>query len=157
MRLSRLAKKSLHSMREVPGQLNGPVGQHLHALIAAQWLEITQVELKPAALCGDDPVDLADIGFCAVGCQPHDLALISVLCIADEFANHGIEATQRVRKKDTLQHINLIALTACHHGGDEISGTVVAETGGLFPGRAIVSARDMRNVMLQTVLLKPEL
>src|SRR5439155_335150 len=40
---------------------------------------------------------------------------------------------------------------------DEISRTVIAEASGFFPGRAVVCARDMRNVVLEVMLLKTEL
>ena len=48
----------------------------------------------------------------------------------------------------------MIAFAAGHHGGNEVSGAVVAEARGLIPGGAVVGACDVRDVMFEVVLLE---
>ena len=62
-----------------------------------------------------------------------------------------------MRKEDAFEHFDLVAFAAGHHGRDEISGTVVAEAGGFLPGRTVVGAGDVGDVVLEVMFLKTEL
>src|SRR5437660_527180 len=93
----------------------------------------------------------------AIGCEAHDFALIAVLFVADELADHCVKRTQRMRQKNTIEHLNMVALAAGRHGGDKISRTVVAESGSFFPWRAVVRAGNVGNVMLKVMFFKTQL
>src|SRR5579864_3827754 len=121
-------------------QAHGTIWQDLHSLIAAKRLEVAEIELQAAILGRDDVLDLAAVSVLAIGSKAHDFALIAIFRIADEFTNHRIEASQRVRKEDPVQHVNLVALTASSHRRDEIAGTVIAEARRFLPRRAVVRA-----------------
>ncbi len=99
--------------------------------------------------------DLLAVSVFAVRREPHDFAFVAVFVVSDEFANHGVEAAQRMRQKNSIENFDLIALTARHHGGNEIAGTVVTEAGGLVPGRTVVGAGDVRDVMFEVMLMEP--
>ena len=66
--------------------------------------------------------------------EAHHFAFIAVLAVANELANHGVEAAERVRQKNAVEHLDLIAFTPGHHGGNEITGTVITETSSPLPG-----------------------
>ena len=138
-------------------QLNGSVWQHLHTLVAAERLEIAQIKLKATIFRRYDLADLFAISVFAVRSKSHHFAFIAVFAIADEFANHGIETAQRVRKEYAVEHFNLVALTAGHHRGNKIARTVIAESSRLFPRRTVVRAGDVGDVVFEMVLLKTEL
>ncbi len=105
----------------MPRQAHCSVRKHLHSLSAAQRLEITHVELEAAILEGDNLANFIDICIFPVRREAHDFAFIAVLSIADEIANHGVKAAERVRQEHAVEHLNFRAFTARHHGGDEIS------------------------------------
>ena len=92
MRPARLAKQLFHAIGEMARQSHRAVGQHLHALIAAERLEITQVELEAAILGRNDLANLIAISIFSVGSEAHDLAFIAILAVADELADHGVES-----------------------------------------------------------------
>src|SRR5271170_311678 len=138
----------------MPCQANGSVGQHLHSLAAPKRLEVTHVELEVAIFERKDFSNLVDISVFSVWSQTHDFAFIAIFSVADEIADHGVETAQRMRQEHSVEHLNFMALAARHHGGDEISRTVVAEARRLFPRRAVIGAGDMRDVMLQMMLLE---
>src|SRR5690349_9427797 len=116
-------------------QAHGAVGQHLHPLITAKRLEVAEIELKPAIHRRHDLRNLTTISFLAVWCESHNFAFIAIFRVADELANHGVDAAQRMRKKDAVDHFDLIAFAARHHRRDEVSGTVITEAGRLLPWR----------------------
>src|ERR1022692_1286043 len=106
----------------------------MHALIAAQGLEETAIEVEAAISQANNVVQLVAICVLAVGREAHHLAFISVLLVADELANHGIETAQRVGQENAIEYLNPIAFAAGHHGGNEVSGAVVTEARGFIPG-----------------------
>ena len=59
-----------------------------------------------------------------------------------------------MRQKYAVEDVDITALAARHHGGDEISGTVVAESSSLVPGGTVVCTRDVRDVMFQVMYLE---
>src|SRR5262245_14070502 len=61
-----------------------------------------------------------------------------------------------MREEDTIKHVDFVAFTMRHHGGDEIPRPVVAEARSLLPRRTIVGAADVSNMMLEAMLLKPQ-
>ena len=93
----------------------------------------------------------------AVGSEAHDFAFVAVFVVADELADHGVDAAEGVRQEYAFEHFDVVAFAARHHGGDEISGTVVAEAGGFLPGRTVVGAGDVCDVVLEMVLAEPKL
>ena len=141
----------------MPRQANRAVRQHLHPLVAAERLEITEIQLEAGILRRNDVGDLVAIRVPAIRGQAHHFTFIAIFQIADELADHRVEAAQGVRQENTLQHFNVVALAARHHGGDEVSRTVVTEARSLLPGRAVIGAGDVRDVMFQVMLLKLEL
>src|SRR3974390_1731671 len=54
-----LAKLFLHPIREMARQADSPIRKNLHSLIAAERLEIAEVELEASVPCAHDPTDLA--------------------------------------------------------------------------------------------------
>src|SRR5260370_21457846 len=60
-------------------------------------------------------------------------------------------------KKHAIEHFDVVALTARHHGGNKISRSVVAEACGLLPRRAVVGAGNVSDMMFEVMLLKTEL
>src|ERR1044071_2500181 len=135
-------------------QAHGTVGQHLHPLITAKRLEVAEIELKPAVLRRHDLRSLTTIGVLAVRCESPNFAFIAIFRVADELANHGVDAAQRMRKKSALQHFDLITLAARHHRRNEVTGTVITEASRLLPWRAVVRARNVGDVVFEMVLLK---
>src|SRR5579859_4840296 len=59
-------------------------------------------------------------------------------------------------EKNAIQNFDLIAFAVRHHGRDKIAGAVIAESGRLVPGRAVVGAGDMGKMVFEMVLAKPE-
>src|SRR5450755_1280261 len=93
----------------------------------------------------------------AVRRQAHHFAFIAILAVTDEFANHGVETAQRMRKEHTVENFDLIAFAPRHHRRNKIARAVVAEPSGLFPRRAVVRAGDVGDVVLEVMLLKTKL
>src|SRR5579863_1033314 len=62
-----------------------------------------------------------------------------------------------MRKVDALEHFDVSAFAAGHHGGNEVSGAVVAEAGRSLPGRAVIGTGNVGDVVLDVVLLKAKL
>ena len=89
--------------------------------------------------------------------QGPSLYLHRHISVADEFANHGVKAAQRVRQKNAIEYFNVVAFTTRHHRGNKIAGAVIAKTRRLLPGRAIISAGNMSDMMLEVMFLKPQL
>src|SRR5579864_3703061 len=117
------------------GQAHGTIWQDLHSLIAAKRLEVAEIELQAAILGRYDLLDLAAVRVLAVRCKAHDLAFIAIFRVADEFTNHRVEASQRVREEYPVQHLNLVSLTTSSHRRDEIAGAVVTEARRFLPRR----------------------
>src|SRR5438270_9965437 len=119
-------------------QLHGAIRQHLHPLIAAERFEILEIKLKAARLCsqwpnghrGDKLTDLVAVGVFPVGREPHNFAFVAVLAVADELANHRVHTAQRMWQENALENFDFVSLTTGHHRGNEIPGTVIAETRG---------------------------
>src|SRR5208283_3030293 len=154
---ARRAKECLHIVAEMPCQAHGSVGEDLHPLIAAEWLEVAHVEPKGAVLERNDSADLLDERVFAVGREPHHFAFIAVFLVADEFANHGVKAAERVRQEDAVENVDVVALAARHHSGNEITGAVVTEARSFFPWRAVIGAGNVSEVVLDVMFLKVEL
>src|SRR5204863_3919897 len=108
--------------------------------IAAQWLEVLHLKLKATIPEMNQLAQLLAVRIFSIGRQPHDFAFITVFFVADEFAEHGVEAPQRMRKKNSFQHLDVIAFASSHHGGDKIARTVVAEACCTLAGRTDVGA-----------------
>src|SRR5579862_7374417 len=99
------------------GQAYGAVGKNLHSGIAAERLEITEIELETGVGRRDDSLQLPAIRITAIRRETHDLAFIAIFGVADELADHGVCATERVREEHTIQNFNLAAFAASGHGG----------------------------------------
>ncbi len=154
MRLAGLAEQFFHAGGIMPRQAHGAVRQDLHPLIASQGLEVSEIKLEAAVLYRDGLADLLAVCVLAVGSQAHDLAFIAILVVADEFADHRVEAAEGVGEEHAVEHFDVVALATRHHGGDEVAGTVVAQPGGLLPRRTVVSAGDVGDVVFEVMLLK---
>src|ERR1700722_3377197 len=143
----------------MPRQTDRSVGQDLHALIASQGLEVTEVQLESAIFREDDLEELVAIRrvIFAVRSKTHDLALVAVFRIADEFANHGVDTAERMGQEHAVEHFDLVALASRHHGGDEVAGAVITEARSFFPRGAVVSTGNMRNVVFEMMLVKSQL
>ena len=61
VRLARLAEQSFHPIGKMARQAHRSVRQNLHALIAAQRLEITRVQLESTILGSNDLAELIAI------------------------------------------------------------------------------------------------
>src|SRR5580704_2449019 len=135
MQLARLTEQVLHAIGEMPRQAHRSIRQDLHPLIAAQRLEVTEIEMESTVFGYDDLAKLVAIliSVLAIRGEAHHFALVAVFRVADEFADHGVKAAKRVRQKHAVEHFDFVALTAGHHGGDEVAGTVVAEPRRLLP------------------------
>src|SRR2546423_13319070 len=133
VRLARRTKEFFHAVREMPRQPDSSIGQHPHPLIAPQWLEVVEVELKTSVSKKGNFTHLLTISRLAIGSESHDFAFIAIFLIADEFANHGVEAAQRVGQIDSTENFNLVVFAAGHHGGDEIARPVITESGSFLP------------------------
>src|SRR5438270_11029551 len=119
------------------GKLHCSIRHDLHALVAAERLEVTEIELKAVLDCPNDLRDVLAVGRIPVGRQTHDFAFVTIFAVANEFANHGVEAAKGMGQENAVEHFNFVAFTTSHHGGDEISRAVITESGSLFPGRAV--------------------
>src|ERR1017187_10957027 len=106
---------------------------------------MVEVKLETAIPRRHDLADLIAISLFAIGCKTHDFAFIAVLAVADELANHGVNAAQRVRKEDAVENFNLIAFATSHHRRNKIAGSIVAEAGSFLPRGTIIGARDVRS------------
>ena len=107
-RLSARAERFLHSLCEVPRQPDCALGSDLHALIAPEWLEVAQVELKAIRRHPDDARELLAICRSPVRGESHHFAFIAVAAITDELADHGIEGAQRMRNTHAVQHLDVV-------------------------------------------------
>ena len=132
------------------------IGLDLHTLVAAERLKKIEIEFEPISLRHQQVANLLAIRVFTIGSEAHHLAFIAIFAVADEFANHGIEAAQRMRQEDAIQHLYVISFTTCHHRGDEISRAVIAEPRGLLPRRTVVRAGNVSNVVLKMVLSDAE-
>src|SRR5208282_607826 len=128
-----MAKSLDHTIGKVVRQSNRTVRQNLHSLIAAQRFEETVVKIEAAVFWTNNFGQLFAQCVPSIRREAHNLAFIAVLRVADELANHRIETAERVRQENSIEHFDLIAFAARHHGGNEVSGTVVAEPCGLIP------------------------
>src|SRR4051812_5456096 len=155
MWFTRIAEQFLHSIREMPRQADRAIGQDLHALIAPERLEISQIQLEGAVLGSNDLADLVAIPVLAIWRKAHHFTFVTVFRVADELADHGVKAAQRVRQKHALQYFNGVALAAGHHRGNKIPGAVITKTRSLLPRRAKISAGNMSYVMLEVMFLEP--
>ena len=116
VRLARRAKPFLHAVREMPRQTHRSVRQHLHPLVRPQRLEVTKIQLEARAHRLHQSAHLLQIRWLAIRRKPHHFAFIAIFRIPDEFADHRIETAERVWQVDAIEHVNLIALAARHHG-----------------------------------------
>ena len=121
VRTAWLSEEFLNTLGKMASQPNRAIGQHLHALIAAQRLEVGEIKLETAVSRGDNLRNLTAVRIFAIRRQAHDLAFVPVLRVADEFTDHRIETAQRVGEKDAIQHLDVVPLTARHHGRHEPS------------------------------------
>jgi len=83
-------------------------------------------------------------------------ARVMVGLVADELADHGVEAAQRVRQENAFQHLDIAALATRHHGRNKVAGAVIAEARRSLPRRAIVGAGNVSDVMLEVMFLKTQ-
>src|SRR5205823_8774758 len=133
--LARLAEQFLHATGEVPSQVNRTVGHYLHALVAAEGHEVVEIQMEVTVTKLDDLAQGIAICLPTIWGKPHNFAFITILFIADELTQHGVEAAQRMREKHTVKDFNVISFAARHHGRNEITGTVIAESCGSLPRR----------------------
>src|SRR5215467_5970463 len=110
MRATGISEQLLHLLGKVTSQAHRSIRQHLHTLVAAERLEVTEVELKAIILRRNDFADFIEVGGLAVRRKPHDLAFVTVLRIADELADHRVHAAKRVRQKNAIENLDLISL-----------------------------------------------
>src|SRR5260370_38587337 len=134
VRAARLAEYILRPVRKVARQLHSAIRQDLDSLIAAERLEIAKIQSESAVRRRRDLADLVAIRVLPIRRQSHDLAFVAVVAVADEFANHGVNAAQRVRKKDAIKNLNFVAFATGHHRRNKVARTVIAESGCFFPG-----------------------
>src|SRR5689334_1046396 len=117
----------------MPRQLDRSVWLNLHTFVAAERLEIFKIEFKSGSAGHQQVAHLADICVLAVRSESHNFAFIPIFVVADELANHGVEAAERMGEEHAVEHLNIALLAARHHRGDKITGAVVAESGRLLP------------------------
>src|SRR6202035_4688142 len=142
--------------RKMPRQLHPAIRHNPHSLIASERLEKTAVKIKaPVSQTNNIRQPIAK-PVRAIWREPHDFAFIAILRVADELANHGIKTAQRIRQEHTIEHFNLVPFATRHHRGNKISRPVVTEAGSLLPRRAIISAGNMSNVMLEMMFLETQ-
>src|SRR5437868_7857200 len=110
--------------------------------------------MEAATVGRNNLADLSIVRIIAIGREAHDFAFVAILRISDELAEHRIQTAERVRHKYAFKNLDVIAFTVRHHRGDKIPRTVIAETGSLLPGRAVVCAGDVGDVMFEMVFLK---
>src|SRR5437870_13845166 len=91
VRRGRFSEEFRHAFREVTGEDHCPVRLNLHSLVAAKRLEIIKIELEAAVFEPNNFANLAAIRVLAIRREAHDLALIAVFLIADEFADNSVE------------------------------------------------------------------
>ena len=138
----------------MPRQADRTVFTNLHSLITSQWLEIFQIQLEAVLQQANNFADLLTVSILAVRREAHDLAFVSILVVSDEIANHRVERPQRVWQKNAIENFDLISFTAGHHGRDEIPRTVITETRGLLPWRAVIGACDVGDMVFEVMFLK---
>src|SRR5437763_9108563 len=156
MGLARLTEQFLHATGEVPSQVNRTVGHYLHSLVAADGHEVVEIQMEVAVAKLDDLAQGIAVGVLAVWGKPHYLAFVTIFLVADELAQHGVEAAQRMREKDTVKHFNVVSFAARHHGRHEVTGTVIAESCGSLPRRTVVGAGDVSEMVLEMMLLEAQ-
>src|SRR5579864_477714 len=133
VRLTRRTKHLDHAARKMPGQLHRPIRFDLHAFVTAQWLEKIEIELKTGVTGHEQLANLLAKSVAAIRRQAHDFAFIAVFVVADKLANHGVKAAERVRQEHAIKHLNVASFATSHHGRDEITRAIVAETSSLLP------------------------
>src|ERR1700733_3816678 len=101
MLTARFAEYLYHTIGKMAGKANRSIGQNLHALIAAQRLEVTRIQLKAVVFGLNNLRNLIPVRIFPIRREAHDFAFVTVLVVANEFANHGVNTTQRMRKKDS--------------------------------------------------------
>ena len=84
-------------------------------------MEEIEIKLESGGAGHEQLAYLLDVCVLAVRSESHDLAFVSVLVVADELANHGVEAAERVRQEDPVENVDVSAVTMSHHRGNEIS------------------------------------
>src|SRR4051795_9259074 len=124
----------------MPRKPHGAIRQDLHALIAAERLEVTEIKLETAIPDRDDFLDLAAVRVLAIRSKPHHFPFIAVFGVADEFADHRVETPQGVRKEHAVEDLYVVAFAGSHHCRNEVARTVVAKPCGFFPWRAVIGA-----------------
>src|SRR6266403_575166 len=115
VRLAWRPKQFFHAVREMPRQPDSSIGQHPHSLIAPQWLEVVEVELKTSVSKKGNFTHPPTISRLAIRSKP------------DDFANHGVKAAQRVWQIDSIENFNLVIFATGHHGRDKIARAVITE------------------------------
>src|SRR3954447_14181812 len=100
----------------MPGQCNRAVRLDLHSLIAADGLEVIQVKLRAGGASHEQLANLLAVSIFAVWRQSHDLAFVAIFVVADEFANHRVEASKGMRQKNAIEDVDITALASRHHG-----------------------------------------
>src|SRR6266550_3753284 len=157
MRLAWCTKEFFHAIREMPCQPDSSIGQHPHSLIAPQWLEVVEVELKTSVSKKGNFSHPPTISRLAIRSKPHDFAFIAIFLVADEFTNHGVEAAQGVWQIDPIKDFDLVVFATGHHGGDKIARSVVTKARSFFPWGAEIGTGDVGDVMFDVMLLKVQL
>src|SRR3954452_6944632 len=105
-----------------------------------------------AAIVGrNNLADLSIVRITAIGREAHDFAFVAILRISDELGEPRIQTAEGLSNKYALKNLDVISFTLRHHRGDKIPRTGIAETGSLLPGRAVVCAGDVRDVMFEMV------
>src|SRR5437764_12051736 len=80
---ARFSEQFLHFFGEVASQANRTIGQHLHSLVAAERLKVTEIQLESAIPGRDNLPDLIEISGLAIWRKAHDLALVPIMRVAD--------------------------------------------------------------------------
>src|SRR5579859_7374924 len=130
IRLTRRPEQLHHASGEMPRQLDRPIRLDPHALIAAERFEKVEIQRKSRIPGHQQFANLFAVSVAAIGRKAHDFAFIAIVAVSDELANHRIKAPQRMGQEYSIEHLDVSAFATRHHGGDEISRSVVAETGG---------------------------
>src|SRR5579871_2341053 len=92
VRLSSIPKELLHPIGEVPRQTNSSIWKNLHALIASQRLEVAEIQAEAPVLHANKLINLLAECVPAIGSQAHDFAFVAIFRVADEFADHRVQA-----------------------------------------------------------------
>src|SRR5581483_5991758 len=133
------------------GKMDDAIAGDLHALVAAERHEVIEIQLKVSVARKDNLAHRIAVGVTAIGREAHHFAFVAVLLVTNELAHHGVEASQRMRNENTVEHLDFVSLAACKHGGHEVTRAVIAEAGGLVPPGAVIGAGDVRDVVLEVM------